>query len=41
MLKRGIPAAPILNGWCGDYEWYMNDANDDLGLKHLGDRVKL
>ncbi|KFM63113.1 Beta-hexosaminidase subunit beta, partial [Stegodyphus mimosarum] len=21
MLRRGIPAQPILNGFCGDYEW--------------------
>ncbi|XP_054157561.1 beta-hexosaminidase subunit alpha-like [Oppia nitens] len=24
MLRRGIPAQPILNGFCGDYEWEMN-----------------
>lgn len=23
MLKRGFPVAPILNGYCGDYEWDM------------------
>lgn len=23
MLRRGIPAQPILNGYCGDYEWGM------------------
>ncbi|CAG2116869.1 unnamed protein product [Medioppia subpectinata] len=21
LLRRGIPAQPILNGFCGDYEW--------------------
>lgn len=25
MLKRGIPAQPILNGFCGDYEWDMDE----------------
>ncbi|XP_027196686.2 beta-hexosaminidase subunit beta-like [Dermatophagoides pteronyssinus] len=25
MLRRSIPASPILNGYCGDYEWEMND----------------
>ncbi|KAG8180917.1 hypothetical protein JTE90_020144 [Oedothorax gibbosus] len=25
MLKRGIPAQPILNGFCGDYEWDIDD----------------
>uniref|UniRef100_A0A131Z0J9 beta-N-acetylhexosaminidase n=1 Tax=Rhipicephalus appendiculatus TaxID=34631 RepID=A0A131Z0J9_RHIAP len=24
MLRRGIPAQPILNGYCGDYEWDMD-----------------
>uniref|UniRef100_T1IVE0 Beta-hexosaminidase n=1 Tax=Strigamia maritima TaxID=126957 RepID=T1IVE0_STRMM len=24
MLKRGIQASPILNGFCGDYEWEMD-----------------
>ncbi|CAG2169452.1 unnamed protein product, partial [Oppiella nova] len=24
MLRRGIPAQPILNGFCGEYEWEMN-----------------
>jgi hexosaminidase len=24
MLQRGIPAGPILNGYCGDYEWEMD-----------------
>ena len=38
MLRRGIPAAPILNGYCGDYEWEMN-GNDKL--IDLGDRVRL
>ncbi|GBM99051.1 Beta-hexosaminidase subunit beta [Araneus ventricosus] len=23
MVRRGIPAQPILNGFCGDYEWGM------------------
>ncbi|XP_013787254.1 beta-hexosaminidase subunit beta-like [Limulus polyphemus] len=23
MLRRGIPTQPILNGYCGDYEWEM------------------
>lgn len=38
MLRRGIPAAPILNGYCGDYEWDMNDNNMPVDL---GDRVRL
>lgn len=21
MVRRGIPASPILNGFCGDYDW--------------------
>ncbi|GIY99210.1 beta-hexosaminidase subunit beta [Caerostris extrusa] len=25
MVRRGIPAQPILNGFCGDYEWDMDD----------------
>ncbi|XP_076359250.1 beta-hexosaminidase subunit beta-like isoform X2 [Tachypleus tridentatus] len=25
MLRRGIPTQPILNGYCGDYEWEMNE----------------
>jgi len=25
MLQRGIPAQPILNGFCGDYEWEMDN----------------
>lgn len=25
MLQRGIPAQPILNGFCGDYEWEMEN----------------
>ncbi|XP_013774138.1 beta-hexosaminidase subunit alpha-like [Limulus polyphemus] len=24
MLRRGIPAQPILNGFCGDYEWDLD-----------------
>uniref|UniRef100_L7LXZ6 Beta-hexosaminidase n=1 Tax=Rhipicephalus pulchellus TaxID=72859 RepID=L7LXZ6_RHIPC len=24
MLRRGIPAQPILNGFCGDYDWDMD-----------------
>lgn len=24
MLRRGIPAQPILNGYCGDYEWELD-----------------
>ncbi|CAG2116024.1 unnamed protein product, partial [Medioppia subpectinata] len=35
MLRRGIPAAPILNGYCGDYEWEMNNQEK---LMDLGDR---
>lgn len=31
MLRRGIPAAPILNGYCGDYEWDMANS----GVKPL------
>ena len=23
MLRRGIPATPVLNGYCGDYEFGM------------------
>ncbi len=38
MLKRGIPAAPILNGWCGDYELGINQ---DVKLNYIGDRVRL
>ncbi len=38
MLRRGIPAAPILNGYCGDYEWEMNNNEQ---LKDFGDRVRL
>ncbi|XP_054715055.1 beta-hexosaminidase subunit beta-like [Uloborus diversus] len=30
MLRRGIPAQPILNGFCGDYEW---DLEDDLPVE--------
>jgi hypothetical protein len=25
MLQRGINAQPILNGFCGDYEWEMDN----------------
>jgi len=25
MLRRGIPAQPILNGFCGDYEWDIDE----------------
>ncbi|XP_042907427.1 beta-hexosaminidase subunit beta [Parasteatoda tepidariorum] len=25
MLRRGIPAQPVLNGFCGDYEWDMEE----------------
>jgi hypothetical protein len=25
MLQRGINAQPILNGFCGDYEWEMEN----------------
>lgn len=25
MLRRGIPAQPILNGFCGDYEWDIDN----------------
>ncbi len=38
MLRRGIPAAPILNGYCGDYEW---DMNTNEPLVDFGDRVRL
>ncbi|XP_054164507.1 beta-hexosaminidase subunit beta-like [Oppia nitens] len=38
LLRRGIPAAPILNGYCGDYEWDMNNQEK---LIDLGDRVRL
>jgi hypothetical protein len=38
MLRRGIPAAPILNGYCGDYEWEMNNNEQ---IKDFGDRVRL
>ncbi len=24
LLRRGIPATPVLNGFCGDYEYGMN-----------------
>jgi hexosaminidase len=24
MLRRGIPAQPILNGYCGEYDWDIN-----------------
>lgn len=24
MVQRGLPAAPILNGYCGDYDWDLN-----------------
>jgi len=27
LLRRGIPAQPILNGFCGDYEWDMNGSS--------------
>ena len=37
MLRRGIPAAPILNGYCGDYEWEMGGHEK---LVDLGDRVR-
>ena len=23
LLRRGIPASPVLNGYCGDYEYGM------------------
>ncbi|CAG2166455.1 unnamed protein product, partial [Oppiella nova] len=36
ILRRGIPAAPILNGYCGDYEWEMNNQEK---LIDLGDRL--
>jgi len=38
MLFRGIPAAPILNGYCGDYEWEMDN---DSKIVDPGDRVRL
>lgn len=25
--RRGIPAQPILNGYCGDYEWDLEITN--------------
>ncbi|XP_064461282.1 beta-hexosaminidase subunit alpha-like [Ornithodoros turicata] len=25
MLRRGIPASPILNGFCGDYDWDVDE----------------
>ncbi|XP_023219978.1 beta-hexosaminidase subunit beta-like [Centruroides sculpturatus] len=28
MLRRGIPAQPILNGFCGDYEWDMEESSN-------------
>lgn len=38
MVRRGIPAAPILNGYCGDYEWQLNKK---VNIVDMGDRVKL
>lgn len=35
MLRRGIPAAPILNGFCGDYEWDMDDKQITNGKEPL------
>jgi hexosaminidase len=33
MLRRGVPAAPILNGYCGHYEWDI-----ERPLKYIGDK---
>lgn len=40
MLQRGIPAAPILNGYCGDFEWGM-DSNQSMQNIDVGDRIHL
>lgn len=36
MLQRGIPAGPILNGFCGEWE-----VDDDLTQVNPGERVRL
>lgn len=33
MLRRGIPAQPILNGFCGDYEWDIDAKYPAEGCK--------
>lgn len=47
MLRRGIPAAPILNGYCGEWEVENGEANfvgaagQQEQLDFAGTRVKL
>lgn len=38
MLQRGIPAAPILNGYCGEWEI---DNNQRMQNINVGDRINL
>ncbi|XP_067143926.1 beta-hexosaminidase subunit beta-like isoform X2 [Centruroides vittatus] len=43
MLRRGIPAQPILNGFCGDYEWDMEESSNTnaILITYLGCGIQL
>ena len=43
--RRGIPAQPILNGYCGDYEWTnkktASEPQQEVNGQDMGSRVNI